>query len=123
MPAQTRTTSEVMKLQDLIPLLEQAGWKRFRNEMKKADACLAKGFPSHEECRSNQGKGKQVEVYLYEWEARQPSCMIELCGDIGEDEWIHLNRYGVTKPSLEKIEAIAKSLLELWDIAVKKHNE
>ena len=115
-----------MKLKDLIPLLEQAGWREFKDSFKKADRCFSKRFPSHEHCRCNEGKDKQVEVYLYEWEKcikPAPSCMIEVHGDMDDNNWIILTRHGIADPDVQNIESIAESLLQTWDFAVKQHNQ
>ena len=115
-----------MTITDLIPLLEKAGWREFKDSLKNADRCFYKAFPAHEQCRCNDGKNKQVEVYLYEWMDRPstaPSCTIEVHGDMQDNDWIKLSRHCIVDPDVETIESIAESLLKTWDFAVHQHNQ
>jgi len=115
-----------MTIADLTPLLLKSGWREFSNQLSRADRCFYKAFPDHKECRCNDGKNKQVELYLYKWEDRinpAPSAMIEVHGDMGDNNWIKLQRHGITNPDVPTIETVVESLLKTWDFAVKQHNQ
>ena len=107
-------------------MLLNSGWREFSDQLSKADHCFYKAFPNHEECRCNDGKNKQVELYLYELQDAikfAPSAMIEVHGDMGDGNWIKLQRHGISNPDVSTIEAIAESLLKTWDFAVNQHNQ
>lgn len=108
-------------MNELVEQLKADGWKPFKNGFSKSDASLYKAFPNHEECRCNDGMDKQVEVYLYQWDGKFCSAKVEVCGDIGGDDWIKLKRYGINDPTVAVIESAAESLLDVWDFAVKNH--
>lgn len=107
-------------MESLIKGLEKAGWKQFPVTLSRCDVSLYKGFTSHEECRCNNGKPKQVGIHIYMFDDFT-SCSIQVVGDVGGDNWVKLESYGNENITPKKADQIAQNMLAVWDFAVKNH--
>ena len=95
------------------------GWKQFKDCLGQSDISFYKTFAGHEECRCNEGKKKQVEVYVYDHRKYgYPSIGYELkcTGELPDGTWIDLKSYGLSE---DNVDHKAQELLEVWDWSVK----
>lgn len=98
------------------------GWKQFKDFLGQSDIAFYKTFAGHEECRCNEGKKKQVEVYVYD--QRKYSAVVEVgyevkcVGELPDGTWIVLKFYGLNQ---DEVDPKAQELLEVWDWSVKNN--
>ena len=98
------------------------GWRMFpspfRNDTKQG---YAKSFEGHAECKCNQGKRKQIEIYHYSADRILTKTLpetwrVDCVGQLPDNEWLHMNVEGVS--DIETIYRTVDQLLKLWDYAV-----
>lgn len=110
---------------NLIDQLQQHGWIKFDNRLKSCDHSFYKTFQGHEECRCNQNKRKQVEVYIWDnWvkNLHNPMISVEIncVGELPDGSWVHHEFYGL-KPDIDYINQKTEEILQIWDYSVKNN--
>jgi hypothetical protein len=102
--------------------LTSNGWKQFKDHLGQSDISFYKTFAGHEECRCNEGKKKQVEVYVYDH--RKYSSVagvgyeVKCTGELPDGTWLDLKSYGLSE---DNIDPKAQELLAIWDWSVKNN--
>ena len=98
------------------------GWKQFKDFLNQSDIAFYQTFAGHEECRCNEGKKKQVEVYVYDH--RKYSSVagvgyeVKCTGELPDGAWLDLKSYGLSE---DNIDPKAQELLAIWDWSVKNN--
>jgi hypothetical protein len=98
------------------------GWKQFKDFLGQSDIAFYKTFAGHEECRCNEGKKKQVEVYVYDH--RKYSAVagvgyeVKCTGELPDGTWVELKSHGLNQ---DDVDHKAQELLEVWDWSVKNN--
>ena len=101
--------------------LTSNGWKQFKDFLAQSDIAFYKTFAGHEECRCNEGKKKQVEVYIYDHRKHgYPNVCYEVkcTGELPDGTWLDLKSYGLKQ---DNVDEKAEELLQLWDCSVKNN--
>jgi len=98
------------------------GWRtfpsQFRDERRQG---YAKSFDGHAECKCNQRKRKQVEIYHYPSDRIAGHTFpdmwrVDCVGQLPDNEWLRMNVEGLT--DIETINRAVDQLLKIWDHAV-----
>ena len=98
------------------------GWKQFKDFLGQSDIAFYKTFAGHEECRCNEGKKKQVEVYVYDH--RKYSSVagvgyeVKCTGELPDGTWIELKSHSLSEDFVDRK---AQELLAIWDWSVKNN--
>ena len=101
----------------LITNLIDAGWKKFPCHHKGRCTALYKSFANRNECLCNEGKRKQAEIYIHEFDDHW-SVEIEVAGEISEDRWIRLTLHGLKlTDDAAYYEYQVNRVLDIWDFA------
>jgi len=98
------------------------GWKQFKDFLQNSDVAFYKTFAGHEECRCNEGKKKQVEVYVYDHRKYSASSgvgyEVKCTGELPDGTWIELKAHGLKQ---DHVDPKAQELLSIWDWSVKNN--
>ena len=97
------------------------GWKQFKDFLNQSDIAFYQTFAGHEECRCNEGKKKQVEVYVYNYRKYgypKIGYEVKCTGELPDGTWIELKSYGLSE---DFVDPKAQELLEVWDWSVKNN--
>ena len=97
------------------------GWKKFKDFLNQSDIAFYQTFAGHEECRCNEGKKKQVEVYVYDHRKYgYPSIGYEVkcTGELPDGTWLELKSHGLSE---DFVDSKAQELLAIWDWSVKNN--
>lgn len=107
---------------NLIDQLQEHKWIKFVNRMKSCDHAFYKTFEGHEECRCNQHKRKQVEVYIWDHHIYGASISVEIncVGELADGTWLKLEFYGL-KSEIDHINEKTEEILNLWDYSAKNN--
>ena len=109
-----------MKHHKLISNLIASGWKEFTTHKTRCTA-LYKSFQGRNECLCNEGKRKQAELYIHEFDDHS-SVSIEVCGEIADERWININLYGLKlTDDASYYEGQTNEALDIWDFASRKN--
>ncbi len=96
------------------------GWIESTNPIVQSDKFFYKLFEGHSECYCNEGKKKQVELYV--WDHRKygagVSYEVRCTGQLPDETWINLEAYSLNENEPDEK---AEELLEMWDWAVKNN--
>ena len=107
-------------MKELIEQLAQDGWRSFRSQLRSECLAFYKPFEGHPECVCNDGKRKQVEVYLYQ--SRNDGRLtaeIECNGEVTSGHWIKIQLYAFNDCTFETITGKVQEALRVWDHAAK----
>ena len=102
--------------------LTSNGWIKFKDFLCQSDIAFYKTFAGHEECRCNEGKKKQVEVYVYDH--RKYSSVagvgyeVKCTGELPDGTWIELKSHSLSEDFVDRK---AQELLAIWDWSVKNN--
>lgn len=111
-----------MSPDEIIAALVAVGWREFPCHFESKGArAFAKSFEGHAECKCNQGKRKQIEVYfwplqLFHGHTFQPRFRVDCVGELPSNQWLRMNIEALT--TLEEINLAVASLLAAWDASV-----
>jgi len=98
------------------------GWIQFKDFLGQSDIAFYKTFAGHEECRCNEGKKKQVEVYVYDHRkysaASGVGYEVKCTGELPDGTWIELKAHGLKQ---DHVDPKAQELLSIWDWSVKNN--
>jgi len=101
---------------NLITNLTDAGWKQFPTHKAQCIA-LYKSFQNRNECLCNEGKRKQAEIYVHEFENHW-SAEIEVHGEISDDRWVKITLHGLKlTEDASYYEYQVNQTLDIWDFA------
>lgn len=102
--------------------LKGNGWIQFKDLLRNSDIAFYKTFAGHEECRCNEGKKKQVEVYIYDHRKYSPVAgvgyEVRCTGELPDGTWIDLKSYGLKQ---DNVDDKAEEILSVWDWSVKNN--
>lgn len=101
--------------------LTSKGWIQFKDFLNQSDIAFYQTFAGHEECRCNQGKKKQIEVYIYNHQKYgypKIGYEVKCSGELPDGTWIELKSYGLSE---DFVDPKAQELLEVWDWSVKNN--
>ena len=110
-----------MNSESIIAELIADGWREYPSPYRNGTRLFCKSFADASECKCNQGKPKQLEIYYY-LPQRISSIdiparfKIECHGQLPNNEWILMSFGDLT--STDKINSAAKTLIDLWNRAV-----
>lgn len=99
------------------------GWRIWTDQFgEPGDIAFAQSFDGHAECKCNQGKRKQVEVYYHPRKlvygcVFNESWTVKCVGQLPDNEWLRMHVENLE--NLEAIERTVQTLLTIWDEAVK----
>lgn len=97
------------------------GWKIWPTPWEKTATFLAKSFDNHAECKCNEGKRKQVEIYHYHPRRYDntdvpDSWKVQIVGQLPDNEWLRISIGGLS--DYDVIQRTVDQLLQVWDHAV-----
>ena len=102
--------------------LTSNGWIQFKDFLAQLDIAFYKTFAGHEECRCNEGKKKQVEVYVYDHRKYSAAAgvgyEVKCTGELPDGTWIELKAHGLKQ---DNVDEKAEEILQLWDWSVKNN--
>jgi hypothetical protein len=99
-----------MKRAELFDLLDEDGWKHYNYSFDKV--LFFKSFPNHSECKCNEGKLKQVEIYF---DTNHLEFEVECVGQLEDGTWTNIRIYAIKDPSYIFLMEKVKNALSLWD--------
>jgi hypothetical protein len=103
----------------IISNLITSGWKEFKSHKTQCTA-FYKSFQNRNECLCNEGKKKQAEIYIHEFDGHC-SVNIEVAGEIADERWININLYGLKlTDDASYYENQTNEALDTWDFASRK---
>jgi len=97
------------------------GWKQFKDFLQQSDISFYKTFAGHEECRCNEGKKKQVEVYVYDHRKYGTTGVgydVKCTGELPDGTWLELKSHGLNQ---DHVDPKAQELLSIWDWSAKNN--
>jgi hypothetical protein len=98
------------------------GWREYPDHLGERKRLLfCKSFDGHAECKCNEGKRKQVEIYHYPADringyVLRESWRVDCVGQLPDNEWLRMNVEGLT--DIDTINRTLNQLLKIWDYAV-----
>lgn len=110
-----------MNAESIIDDLIADGWREQPSHYRDGTRLFCKSFADASECKCNQGKGKQLEIYYYLPQRISrfdipDRFQIECHGQLPNNEWIRMSFGDLS--SIDKINSAAKTLIDLWNHAV-----
>jgi hypothetical protein len=110
-----------MNAESIINDLLSDGWREQPSHYRDGTRLFYKSFADAHECKCNQGKRKQLEIYYYLQQRISrfdipDRFQIECHGKLPNNEWIRMSFRGFD--SIDKIDSAAKTLIDLWNHTV-----
>jgi len=112
-----------MTPQEIINQLQSDGWREYPNHLDRGRRMFCKSFDNHAECKCNERKRKQLEIYFRDREefhghVFEAAFVAECTGQLPSNQWLRMRIESLR--TIDEINFAVNSLLAAWDASVAK---
>ncbi len=114
--------TKMVSIEECCLQLQAAGWKEWKNQLKKHARCFYKRFPTPTNCACNWDKeGMQIQLAVSNTMTCESVVMeLTLCGELKDGTWVEFLNYGLPK-TVKEVTALVPRMLAIWEAA--NHHE